>query len=87
MPYTDTFDQFAEQLASRLNTARSAGMSKQEVVTRAADVGDWLAKEVQPKSPEQRLLKEMWTVSDDAEQQAIASALVKLVQKKGTAIH
>ncbi len=87
MPYTDTFSEFTSELASRLNTARKAGMSQQEIVSRAEDVGDWLARGVEPKSPEQRLLKEMWAVSDNQEQKAIASALVKLVQKGGGQVH
>lgn len=87
MPYTDTFTEFTNELASKLNIARKVGMSQQEIVNRAEDVGDWLAREVQPKSPEQRLLKEMWAVCDNQEQKAIASALVKLVQKKAATVH
>lgn len=83
MQFTDTFAEFTQELASRLNVARQAGMSQHEVVQRAEDVGDWLAREVQPRSPEQRLLKEMWGVADNQEQQAIASTLVKLVQRRG----
>lgn len=85
--FTDTFSQFTEELASKLKIAQKTGMSQQDIVNKAEDVGDWLAREVTPKSPEQRLLKELWAVSDNAEQKAIASALVKLVQRKGNTIH
>lgn len=83
MQFTDTFSEFTQELASRLNVAKQTGMGQREVVERAEDVGDWLAREVQPRSPEQRLLKEMWGVADHQEQKAIASALVKLVQRQG----
>lgn len=82
MPFTDTFDQFTDELASRLSAAQRAGMGRQEIVNRAEDVGDWLSRSIPPKSPEQRLLKEMWEVSNNQEQQMIASTLVKLVERK-----
>lgn len=87
MPFTDTFDQFTQELASRLSAAQRAGMSQEEIVNKAEDVGDWLNRSVPPKSPEQRLLKEMWDASNNQEQQFIANALVKLVQKRSPGIH
>lgn len=85
--FTDTFEQFTRELASRLNVAQRVGMGREEIVKRAEDVGDWLNRAVPPRSPEQRLLKEMWDVSDNQEQHAIASALVKLVQKRAPGVH
>lgn len=85
--FTDTFDQFTEELASRLNVAQRAGMGREEIVNKAEDVGDWLNRTVPPKSPEQRLLKELWDVSDNREQHAIASALVKMVQNRAPGVH
>ncbi len=87
MGLTGTFEQFTDELAGKLKIARQTGMSQKEIVDRAADIGDWLAREVVPKSPEQRLLKELWEVSDQKEQQAIASAVVKMVQKRSPAVH
>lgn len=85
--FTDTFDQFTKELASRLNIARQTGMGQQELVDKAEDVGDWLARTVPPKSPEQRLLKELWDAGSNQEQKAIASALVKMVSRKSPGIH
>lgn len=87
MGFTGTFEQFTDELATKLNIARKTGMGQQEIVNRATDIGDWLAREVAPKNPEQRLLKELWEVSDNKEQQAIASAIVKMVQKRAPAVH
>lgn len=85
--FTDTFNEFTQELASRLKVAQRAGIGREEIVNKAEDVGDWLNRTVPPKSPEQRLLKELWDVSDQTEQHAIASALVKLVQRKAPGIH
>ncbi|MDI3316469.1 MAG: DUF3243 domain-containing protein [Bacillota bacterium] len=79
MAYTDTFGQFKEELAQRVGVAREIGMSQGTIVDQASRIGDWLVREVEPRSPEQRLLKEMWQVSNEAEQRALASSLVKLV--------
>lgn len=87
MAFTGTFEQFTQELAERLKVAREIGVAQQDITRRAADIGDWLARNVEPRSPEQRLLKELWEGSTNQEQQAIASALVKLVQRKAPTVH
>ncbi|HEY8394511.1 MAG TPA: DUF3243 domain-containing protein [Thermaerobacter sp.] len=82
MPVTDQFQQFARELSQRVRAAQSAGMSQDEIKARAQEIGDWLARAVEPRTPEQRLLKEMWQVANQQEQEAIASSLVKLVQRQ-----
>ncbi|ADU51499.1 hypothetical protein Tmar_1386 [Thermaerobacter marianensis DSM 12885] len=84
MPVTDQFQQFTQELAQRIQAARQAGMSQQDIKARAQQIGDWLAQEVAPRTPEQRLLKEMWQVANPHEQEAIASSLVKLLQRQPT---
>jgi hypothetical protein len=77
---TDTFQHFKQELGQKVKVAKAAGMSTQEIQSRAQEVGDFLASHYDPRSPEQRLLKELWSVSDKNEQQSIANAVVKLVQ-------
>lgn len=81
MSYTDTFQNFKQELSNRLQMAQDVGLSDEQIKQRADDVADWLAQNVEPQSPEQRLLKELWTVSNQQEQQAIAGSLVKLISK------
>ena len=80
MGYTDTFQDFKQELSGRLQVAQQVGLSDKEIRERASQVGDWLSQNVEPQSPEQRLLKELWTVSNEQEQQTLANALVKLVR-------
>jgi len=82
MPVTDRFQQFTQELSQRVRAAQSAGMSQDEIKARAQEIGDWLAQAINPRTPEQRLLKEMWQVANQQEQEAIASSLVKLVQRE-----
>lgn len=81
MPVSETFDRFTNELSDRLEAAKRMGMSSQDIARRAADIGDWLGQQVEVKSPEQRVLKELWHVADAKEQQAIASSMVKMVER------
>mgnify|MGYP001158987974 CR=1 FL=1 len=80
MNYTDTFQNFKQELSERLQLAQQVGLSDKEIREKASQLGDWLSQNVEPQSPEQRLLKELWTVSNENEQQTLANALVKLVR-------
>lgn len=84
MPFTETFDEFTNELAHKVNAAKIMGWPQEEIVNKAKDIADWLSKSTEPKSPEQRLLKEIWDVASQPEQHALASCLVKMIQKKGT---
>lgn len=68
-------------LARAVEAGRSAGIGSREIVANAARIGDFLARNVDPANPQQRLLKELWMAADETEQRAIASALVKLVDR------
>ena len=50
----------------------------------AYQVGDYLAKQVDPKNEQERVLSDLWSVATPDEQQAIANIMVKLVQNNGT---
>ena len=45
-------------------------------------VGDYLAKQVDPKNHQERVLADLWSVATPDEQQAIANLMIKLVQNK-----
>jgi len=78
---SDSFEQFRQQLHSQVERAQTMGVSQSDLVAGAQHIGSWLSREVDPKNPEQRLLKELWQVSDTKEQQALASCLVKFADK------
>ena len=75
--------QWKRWLARAVQAGRSAGIQGPELVSNAARIGDFLARHVDPANPQQRLLKELWMAADEDEQRAIASALVKLVDRGG----
>ena len=47
-------------------------------------MGDYLAKQVDPKNEQERVLSDLWSVASPEEQHAIANIMVKLVQNNGT---
>lgn len=83
MSVTESFQQFTGELRQRLQAAKSVGISDETLKQRAEDFGDYLAQNVEPQSPEQYMLRELWQVANQQEQQAIASAIYKLVERQG----
>lgn len=83
METADTFNNFLTELAEKVQVAKRTGWSEEQIARDAAAIGDWLARAVPPKTPEQKLLKELWRVADEREQQAIAACMVKLSEKQG----
>lgn len=81
MSVLDNFDSWKSFLASRLDQAQDHGMSHDTITNIAHEVGGYLANKVEPANNEQAVLKELWDVASHDEQQAIASTMVKLVQK------
>ena len=74
-----TYDKWKQFLGERVQNARSAGMSDQTIQKLATDIGDFLANKVDPKNDEERVLKELWAVSDENEKQVMARLMMKLV--------
>ncbi len=78
---TQTWDEWKKTLAQAVGQGRAMGLSRDELVHRAEQIGDVLANSVDPTSPEQRVLKELWTSADEDEQKALASTIIKMVQR------
>lgn len=81
MSILENFDTWKGFLANRLEQAQQQGMNQQTINSIAAEVGDYLAENVDAKNKEEAVLKELWNAASKQEQQAIASTMVKLVQK------
>lgn len=78
MDHTDSFEQFRQELHSKVHTAQKLGMSRDDIALRAKQVGDWLERDIQPRNPEQRLLQELWHVSDDHQRHTLSEVLTKM---------
>ncbi|MBT2755946.1 DUF3243 domain-containing protein [Mesobacillus foraminis] len=84
MSVLDNWGQWKDYLGDRLNRAQDDGMNSNVITDLAYQVGDYLARNVDPKNEQERVLADLWSVANKEEQHAIASMMVKLVQNNGT---
>ncbi|KAA9025810.1 DUF3243 domain-containing protein [Niallia endozanthoxylica] len=84
MSILENWHQWKDFLGDRLNQAEQQGMDKETINDLAYQVGDYLAKQVDPKNEQERVLADLWSVASPEEQHAIASIMVKLVENNGT---
>lgn len=84
MSVLENWDEWKNFLGDRLNHAQDAGMDGEVVSNLAFEIGDYLAKHVDPKNVQGRVLSDLWSVASKEEQQSIANMMVKLVQNNGT---
>lgn len=80
MSVLSNFEQWKEFLGDRVDQAIDAGMSKDKLSSVAFRVGEYLSEKVDPKNEQERLLAEMWRVSDEDDRQAMARVMVNLVR-------
>ena len=74
-----SWDEWKQTLAQAVLQGQKAGMSQEDIKNRAAQIGDFLAQNVDPANREQKLLAELWNAANEQEQQALASTIVKMV--------
>ena len=59
-------------------------MDQNTISQLAYEIGDYLAKEVEAKNEQEKVLADLWKVASPEEQHAIANMMVKLVRNDGT---
>ncbi|MFC0418880.1 DUF3243 domain-containing protein [Cytobacillus solani] len=84
MSVLDNWQQWKDFLGDRLDQGQQQGMNKDTVNNFAYQIGDYLAKQVEPKNEQEKILSDLWSVASKEEQEAIASMMVKLVEDNGT---
>ncbi|WP_243289815.1 DUF3243 domain-containing protein [Bacillus sp. FJAT-47783] len=82
MSVLDNWNKWTNFLGERLNQAQSEGLNQEVISTLAYEIGDYLAKQVNPQTAEEKVLADLWSVADNQEQHAIANVMVKLVQNR-----
>ncbi|MBX6351971.1 MAG: DUF3243 domain-containing protein [Thermoflavifilum sp.] len=77
----ENFDRWKEFLGAQVDRAQAMGMSTDQIAQVAAKMGDFLSSKVDPQNPQERLLKDMWDISSEEEQQTLARIMVKLADR------
>lgn len=78
MEYVGDWAEWRKNLRRAVSVGQKVGMSEDEIEALAAQIGDFLAEKVCPATPEEELLKEMWSVADPEERRTIAALMVKM---------
>jgi hypothetical protein len=79
----DSFDEFQNYLNDKIQKGEKLGLSEEQLAKGAERVAEYLKNHEEPKNTEEKLLQEMWKVSDDDEKHMMAHTLVKLAKKEG----
>ncbi|MEI5906254.1 DUF3243 domain-containing protein [Bacillus spongiae] len=80
MSVLDNWQEWKGFLGDRLQHAEQDGLNKDVINDLAYQIGDYLAKQVEPKNEQEKVLADLWSVASEEEQHAIANIMVKLVQ-------
>lgn len=82
----DDFSKWKSFLGEKVNQAHQVGMSDDKITDAALNLGSYLANQVDPKNPQERLLKQMWDVSSKEDQKVLARTVINLVQQQPTTV-
>lgn len=78
----DDFSKWKAFLGDRVDQAQAVGMSDQQVADTAFRMGNYLSDKIDPKNPQERLLKQLWDSGDKNDQHALARMMVQMVEKQ-----
>ena len=82
MSLLQNWQEWTRFLGDQVEDAKEKGMSQKVIEKTALQIGEYLADNVDPKNEQERVLKDLWSVSSKDEKQTLASIVVKLVQSK-----
>lgn len=78
MDYVGDWAEWRNNLRRAVSVGKKVGMSDEEIEALATQIGDFLAEKVCPATPEEELLKGMWSVATPEERKTIAGLMVKM---------
>ena len=84
MGILQNWEQWTSFLGKQVSDAKESGMPTKMIEKAAVQIGEYLAKNVDPQNEQERVLSDLWSVAEKDEKQAIASCIMKLVQNKPT---
>lgn len=81
MAILNNWEQWKSTLGNAVDLGETVGMSDKTITNIAEKVGTFLSNNVDPRNPEERLLKEMWDAADDNDRNVLAKLVVKIADK------
>ncbi|GFZ32406.1 hypothetical protein CSC2_29320 [Clostridium zeae] len=81
MAILNDWTEWKSTLGNAIELGENVGMSDNTITNVAEKVGTFLANNIDPRNPEERLLKEMWDVSDINDKNVLAKLVVRITSK------
>lgn len=75
-----SFDRFKDYLGDQVSKGEKLGLGEEGLAKGAERVGDYLAKNEEPRNREEKLLQELWKLGDKDQRHQLAHLLVRLAQ-------
>jgi len=82
MGILESWQQWTQFLGEKVEDAKDDGVSKKMIDQAALQIGEYLAKNIEPQNEQERVLSDLWSVASSDEKRALASCVVKLVEHK-----
>lgn len=82
MGLLSNWEQWTNFLGSQVDEAKDSGLPNKMIEKAAIQIGDYLAKNVDPQNEQERVLSDLWGVADKDEKHALAGCIIKLVEEK-----
>lgn len=82
MGILENWQQWTQFLGQQVEDAKDDGMSSKFIDQAAVQIGEYLAKNIEPQNEQERVLSDLWQVASSDEKKAIASCVVKLVEHR-----
>lgn len=80
--FSSDWENWKRFLGQAVEFAEELGVSRDRIASLAHQAGDVLAENVTPDTPEQKTMKELWSVADDKEKHTLATLMTRLVSSK-----
>ena len=82
MGMLSNWEKWTSFLGEQVSDAKESGLSSKVIEKTAVQIGDYLAKNVDPQNEQESVLADLWSVAEKDEKHALASCIIKLVENK-----
>ena len=76
------FDKWKKTLYNAISMGETVGLSEDTITNLGTKIGEFLASNVDPENPQQRLLKELFEVSNKEEKETLTAVIIKMIEKE-----
>ncbi len=76
------WEKWKKTLHNAVSVGETVGLSEHTITNIGTKVGEFLASNVDPENPQQRVLKELFDSANKAEQEILTGVIIKMIEKE-----